>query len=286
MRSAESARAAGTRRLCLGLLLVAVVWPLNWGLEGTRTHLLFFPLWTGYALFVDGWCAQRTGTSACTRSGRGFVLQFVISAPAWWLFELINLRLGNWEYVGRERFSDLEYALLASASFSTVLPSVLGTAELILGTRMIQRATNGSQVSRSRTALLIYALIGASMLVAMLWQPRWFYPFCWTSLVFLLEPLLQGLGRRGLLDDLSSGDWRTWWALWLGGLCCGFFWELWNFYSDPRWIYHVPGVGFWKLFEMPILGYLGYFPFAMELYLFANLCLPAWARPKLSAQER
>ena len=28
----------------------------------------------------------------------------------------------------------------------------------------------------------------------------------------------------------------------------------------------MPFVGFWKVFEMPLLGYLGYIPFAMELY--------------------
>lgn len=39
----------------IGIALVAVVWPLNWGvpLKGLRTHLLFFPLWLGYALAID-----------------------------------------------------------------------------------------------------------------------------------------------------------------------------------------------------------------------------------------
>lgn len=275
-----------TPQLWIGFALIAVIWPLNWCLEGARTHLLFFPLWLGYALFVDGLCARRSGTSAITRSLPGFALQFVLSAPAWWLFELINSRLGNWEYVGRERFSDLEYAVLASTSFSTVLPAVMGTAELLLSTGLVQRAVRGPQVARSRRFAFLCAISGAAMLAAMLIWPRWFYPFCWTSLVFLLEPLAQRVNRRGFLDDLCLGDWRTWSALWLAGLCCGFFWELWNSHSDPKWIYHVAGVGFGKVFEMPILGYLGYLPFAMELYLFANVCLPKWARPKLSALDR
>ena len=37
----------------LGLLLVAVCWPLNWTLPGNRTAYLFFPLWLGYILVVD-----------------------------------------------------------------------------------------------------------------------------------------------------------------------------------------------------------------------------------------
>jgi hypothetical protein len=55
-------------------------------------------------------------------------------------------------------------------------------------------------------------------------------------------------------------------ALWLGGLICGFFWELWNFYAFPKWIYHVPFVGFGHIFEMPFLGYGGYLPFALEIF--------------------
>jgi hypothetical protein len=52
----------------------------------------------------------------------------------------------------------------------------------------------------------------------------------------------------------------------LAGIIIGFFWEFWNFWAIPKWIYHIPFVGFYKIFEMPVLGFLGYFPFAFELY--------------------
>jgi hypothetical protein len=41
---------------------------------------------------------------------------------------------------------------------------------------------------------------------------------------------------------------------------------MWNFYSWPKWYYTVPYVGWAKVFEMPLLGYLGYIPFAWELF--------------------
>src|ERR1700758_2260325 len=93
----------------LGLMLLAVCWPLNWLLPGMRTAYLFFPLWLGYILSVDGLVQRRTGTSLWNRSRRHFVLLFVASAPAWWLFEAINQRTGNWQYLGGSAFSDLEY---------------------------------------------------------------------------------------------------------------------------------------------------------------------------------
>ncbi len=274
-----------TPQLWVGLVLVALIWPLNWSLEGPRTQWLFFPLWLGYTLAVDGLCVWRSGTSALTRSAKGFALQFVLSAPGWWLFELINLRLGNWEYVGREHFSDLEYALYCSLSFSTVLPAMLGTAELALTTGFVQRATNGPRLTGSAKVPAACVLTGVSMLAAMLAWPRVFYPFCWTSLVFLFEALAVWRGRGGMSADLRRGDWRVWWALWSAGLACGFLWEMWNFWSYPKWIYHVPSVDFWRVFEMPLMGYLGYLPFAMEQYLFAELFLPREARARLSKGE-
>ena len=265
---------AGRRTLAIGALLVAVAWPLNWALPGLRTHVLFFPLWLGYVLVVDGWTVMRTGTSLLTRSRKQFVGLFFLSIPVWWLFEAFNLRLQNWDYLGRERFSDLEYAVLCSISFATVMPAVLGTTELVMSARWIERFRYGPQVKPTRALLLGSFVVGWLTLAGMLAFPAYMYPFVWVSGVLILEPVAYVLGRRCFLTDLSRGDWRPWWGLWIAALACGFFWELWNFWSYPKWIYEVPGVGFLKVFEMPLLGYLGYLPFAMELYLVRELAMP------------
>ena len=54
-------------------------------------------------------------------------------------------------------------------------------------------------------------------------------------------------------------------SLWLGVLLTAFFWEMWNYYSYPKWIYHVAWGDWLHVFEMPLLGY-GDLPFALELY--------------------
>src|SRR5213595_396717 len=92
----------------VGLLLIALCWPLNWTLPGMRTAYLFFPLWLGYILVVDALVLTRTGDSLYARSRRHFVLLFVASAPVWWLFEWINSRTANWEYVGSNSFTQFE----------------------------------------------------------------------------------------------------------------------------------------------------------------------------------
>ena len=111
------------------------------------------------------------------------------------------------------------------------------------------------------------------LVLAMIW-PGYFYPFVWGSVFFLVEPINAWRERPSLLGYLSSGDWRPAVALGLGALVCGFFWELWNYYSYPRWVYHVPFVGVLHVFEMPLLGFLGYPPFGLELFALLQLIVP------------
>jgi len=258
----------------LGLLLLAFCWPLNWTLPGMRTAYLFFPLWLGYILVVDALVQGRTGTSLWTRSRRDFALLFVASTPVWWLFELINQRTNNWEYLGSDTFTAVEYYLLCTVSFSTIMPAVFETAELACSFRWMQRFAAGPRLQPTPALNGGLFLGGAAMLALALAWPRLFYPFVWTSLVLILEPLNCWLGRRHFLQDLQHGDWRPVLSLSLGALICGFFWEMWNYYSYPKWIYHTPGAQFLHLFEMPLLGYGGYIPFALELCALKNLLWP------------
>ena len=250
----------------LGVLLIGVFWWVNWSLTGLRTHWAFFPLWLGYAFTVDGLVFTRKGHSLLKRNPKAYVGLFIISIAGWWLFELINWRTQNWSYVGRETFTSLEYALLASLSFSTVIPAVFGTAELVGTFNWIKRIKPGRVIRSNNRNLFGFLFAGLAMLLLLAIWPRYFFPFVWLSVYFILEPVNVWLGNRSLAYNVSKGDWRTVYALWLGALICGFFWEMWNYFSYPKWIYHIPFVDFWRIFEMPFLGYGGYLPFALELY--------------------
>lgn len=256
----------------IGLALTGVAWALNWSLDGARTHVLFFPLWLGYCLTVDAAVVRLRGESLLTRSRRRYVGLFVASMPAWWLFEVINWRTGNWIYLGGERLGDLEYFLLSSLSFSTVMPAVFGTAELLGGLSAIRRLPPGPRWRPRTTTMLV---VGALMLALLLAWPRYFFPLVWLSVWFLVEPLNARADRRTLLDATGRGDWRPVLALALGALFCGLWWELWNYWSWPKWTYEIPFVDFGRVFEMPVLGYAGYLPFALELFALYHL-LAAW----------
>jgi hypothetical protein len=262
----------------VGLALVLVAWPLNWLLEGTRTVVFFFPLWFGYALTVDGLVYLRKGTSLITRSRAGFAALFLVSAPAWWLFEVINYRTQNWFYLGVDHLSALSYFLLASLSFSTVIPAVFGTAELA-GT-FIKKVKPWLVIRDDRRTTLAFFIAGWVMLALLLAWPLYFFPFVWISVYFITEPVNVWLGNRSLVEGTRVGDWRVVCCLFAGVLVTGFFWEMWNFYAYPKWIYQVPGVDVLRVFEMPLLGYGGYLPFALELYALYHLIMGFFGRKR------
>jgi hypothetical protein len=158
------------------------------------------------------------------------------------------------------------------------MPAVFESAEWVRSFRWVERFASGPRVPATPRMSFTLLVTGLAMLVAVLLWPNVFYPFVWTSLALILEPLNGWLGRQHFLENLQHGDWRTVLSLSLGALLCGFFWEMWNYYSFPKWIYHTPGAEFLRVFEMPLLGYGGYIPFALELYALKSFLWPRGPR--------
>jgi hypothetical protein len=222
---------------------------------------------------VDGLVLMRTGSSLLTRSWQRYIGLFLASAPVWWLFELLNLRTQNWIYLGAESFSPSQYAFWTTLSFTTVIPAVFGSAELCASFDFLRRIKPGPVIGTDKRTTVTFFSLGCLMLALLLLWPRIFFPFLWLSLYFILEPVNIWIGNRSLAGWTRHGDWRPVLALWMGVLLTAFFWEMWNFYSYPKWIYQVPWADWLHLFEMPALGYGGYLPFALELYAIYHLVL-------------
>jgi hypothetical protein len=257
----------------LGLLLVLLFWWINWKVTGLRTYWAFFPLWLGYCLAVDGLVRWRTGTSLLTRDWRKYIGLFIVSAPIWWAFEALNLRAQNWVYIGAEVFSPGAYAFWTTLCFTTVVPAVFGSAELIASLGFVKRLKRWPVIGSDKRTTIAFFVLGWAMLALLLMWPAVFFPFIWFSLYFILEPVNVWLGNRSLTDWTRKGDWRPVVALWLGVLLTAFFWEMWNYYCYPKWVYHVAWGNWLHVFEMPLLGYGGYLPFALELYAFYHIIM-------------
>jgi len=260
----------------LGVALCLVFWTISWvpwpPAEALRSHA-FSPLWLGYILTVDGLVYRRKGHSLASRGVGRFLGLFPASALLWWLFEYVNRFVQNWYYLGLTGKTPLEYVLFATPSFATVLPALLETAELLGSTRWVQtRFARGPAWASAGKWSWGLAIVGASGLFCMGWNPTWFFPFAWIGPMLVLVPFVhRWMPGRSVLTKIARGDYRELVALSLCGPVCGVFWEMWNFHSSPKWEYQVPLVMFAKVFEMPALGYFGYVPFGWECLLIWNL---------------
>jgi len=138
---------------------------------------------------------------------------------------------------------------------------------------MIGRFTNGlsEQVSspdqRDGFSGLAILLIGSGIVseAATLIAPSVFYPLVWIAPFLLFDGLVIAAGGHSLVMELSKGIWRRAAVIAGAGLLCGGLWEFWNFWAFPKWTYDIPLLDFVPVFEMPILGYGGYIPFAWSV---------------------
>lgn len=268
-----------------GIVLGGVSWAVAWGglpaLNPLRAYS-FTPLWIGYILFVSALCVRRTGSSLLTREPAYFLFLFPASAFFWWTFEYLNRFVGNWSYRG-EFFAPWGYAGLASLCFSTVLPAVLSTREWLLSLTGVRRSFGSLPPLSPRFGRIppgAAVLLGVLMLAATAARPSWCYPLLWLAPLVLLCALRARRGRPQILAAFLGSDWTAPASAALAGLVCGFFWEMWNAYSLLRWAYHIPGVDRFRIFEMPLLGYLGYLPFGLLCAAFADLLREPFAARK------
>ena len=100
----------------------------------------------------------------------------------------------------------------------------------------------------------------------------------WLGFIFLLDPINRWLGGESLGEELQGREYDRLWNLAASGLLCGILWEFWNYWSKAKWHYTVPIMPNLKVFEMPVPGYLGFPPFAIECFtMYVSLRL-LWAR--------
>ena len=257
------------------LAWTAAWWVIAWtrlpAAASVQPHT-FTPLWLGYIVAVNAWTFAHTGRCMITHQPRRLGALFIVSAGFWWFFEYLNRFVQNWYYEGIADFTPLRYLLFATPAFSTVLPAVLGTADLLdtftPATALTRSRIRWPAATRVRSAALL--VCSAAGLAGIGIWPDYLYPLLWIAPLCLLTAFRGLSGRPSVFSTAEQGNWRQVALLMTAALVCGFFWEMWNFYSHARWVYQVPFVGRFLIFEMPLLGFAGYLPFGLECAVIAD----------------
>lgn len=249
----------------LGILLILFV-EINFFLKIEPFASWYFPIvWLGYILIIDALVYKLRKNSLISNKFGQFIGMIVISALIWFTFEVLNISTKNWGYIGTENLGNLK-ELYGFLSFATVLPAFFETVDLINTIHLFDKERLHKTHKITKRFLHFMIVLGVLFFVGPFLLPKFLYPLIWLSFFFILDPINYIHKQPSIISHIRDKKLAIPLSLLLAGIILGFLWEFWNYWAQVKWIYDVPFVGFFKIFEMPILGYLGYFPFTFELY--------------------
>ncbi len=230
----------------------------------------FTPLvWTGYLLVMDATVSSLRGKSRLKSSPGDFLVLAFWSVPFWLIFEAYNLRLENWSYVGLPAGSGLR-GVGYVWSFATIWPAMYETADFIRALGIGREPAKRRIIFTGSGRAILFAL-GLLMLTLPVLLPvsvgRYLFGAVWLGFILLLDPVSYRWNGRSLLRDWETGRTATFYSFLIAGLVCGILWEFWNYWAGAKWLYVFPIWQGAKVFEMPLLGYLGFPPFALECFV-------------------
>jgi hypothetical protein len=255
----------------IGLFIIAVSEVLLF--TGSEWVGIFFtPLvWTGYILAVDAVVFKISGRSRIAAGAKSFAMLCILSSAYWYVFELFNLFLRNWRYENLPAFWIT--AIGMTWAFATIGPGLIETYDLLKALNLLRNRSRPFTIPRKLPSVLI--VIGAACLISILVVPRDAATYLavplWMGFILLLDPINLMRGNESLLGQWQEGRFQNTLCLFVAGLICGVLWEFWNYWAVAKWIYQLPYHAGPKIFEMPLLGYLGFPALAYEYYVFYSL---------------
>jgi predicted flap endonuclease-1-like 5' DNA nuclease len=295
-RTADAGRAPPYLAILAGVVVLIGATAGLWrGVEPFTTWYYQFA-WYALLLAFDGVGALtgvtgRRGEFLLLGKPRHLLSLLAWSAVVWLFYELWNFRLQNWYYVNLPHGTWLRWASTVVA-FATVLPAVFLSSALLARAGLARHA-RWRPLPLGERGLRRLQLAGAIMAVLVLVFPRYCYPLVWGATTLLVEPwVYRRAPARSLLHDLAEGRPGRLLRLLAGGILIGFVWEMLNIRARAKWIYTVPGFEELKLFEMPLPGFLGFPPFAVECFVLwqalvvLGLAVPRFGLPRTTGTAR
>lgn len=223
-------------------------------------------VWYGYIFFVDALVLRISGRSLLFHRTREFLAMLPLGLGFWLIFEFYNLFLHNWRYVN---YPTEPWVMLTGfgVSFATVVLIIFETSDLLqaLGAFRNVRVKRQAITPRLLTTLVVVGSL--FLIIPLLFPSHYLFAPVWVGFIFLLDPINYKMGGESLLRELEEGRSQKSLCLMASGVITGFLWEFWNYWAGSKWVYTFPITENIKIFEMPVAGYLGFIPFALELYV-------------------
>lgn len=226
--------------------------------------------WTGFILAADAFVWKRRGSSWIRNSPAELLFAASVSVPVWVVFEMYNkYSIHNWYYLGLPDLLLVRYLGYVWA-FATILPAIFEAADLVACARDRRaprdRLDPPPPVRLGARGWVSVAAGAIMVMVPTVVHSTYLAAPVWLGFILLIDPLNARAGNESITGDWARGHSDRLVNLLAAGLICGVLWEFWNYWSGTKWIYNVPILPEIKLFEMPVLGFGGFPPFAVECF--------------------
>lgn len=241
---------------------------------GDISSVVYPIVWWGVIFLIDAVNFKKWGTSLIHGNHRhAFLVLVPLSAIFWLYFEFLNIIYPHWYYIGIGASKPV-LIFMSVTSFGTVIPIIVELLWFFAGPVTKFPLTRFSLDILSKYWPAVIFMGAACFLLPFFTKNFLINQLMWLGPFLLLLPFLSA--KENLSEELSVVK-KFWIFLFVVGLISGLLWEFLNYWAGGKWKYIL-----WEdmlhLFEMPILGYVGFIPFAFStvaLYLFAKKFLPA-----------
>ncbi len=251
-------------------------------------HWADLPIYWGFVLMIDGWVYVRNGG----RSLVSLVPQEIIgigvaSIPGWMLFEYLNFFVDNYWYYPYAGLMGRQEILLYAIFTSSVLMPLCFEWYCLFNTypAFKQRFSFGAKIIMTEGLKTILLIMGLALLFATGLFPETMFITLWVAPPIVLAAALDKIGVWTPLRSIGKGNWSPTLLFALTYLLEGFLLECQNYFTVNHgsnamdyvvaplyWKYCIPYVDTLHIFEMPIIGFLGYLPFGVYCWVWWIAC--------------
>lgn len=249
------------------------------------TNWTFIPLCWGFIFMLDGLVFYvNDGDSLVSSELKKFIIMGFVSIPGWLIFEYLNFFVNNnWYYPhALSLMSKPQFCLYAVLGSSAFIPMAFEWYLLLKKIKILNyKYLYGPKVHFPPIVNSVLLLLCLYALYTIPFHPDNLFYLIWVAPVIIIAIVLTFLKIKTPFTCIKDkGDWTYVLLFALTFLIQGFFLEAWNYLSgtvlengkhfsnNPAyWMYCIPFVYKYCVFEMPFFGYMGYLLFSLHCWL-------------------
>jgi hypothetical protein len=264
----------------LGFLMWGITLTVLWGKFSEPRILInwaVLPLFWGFTLMIDGWVYVRNNSISLVSKHLQELLGIgLASISGWLIFEYLNFFVqDNWIYPKGDIIPNTEFFFYAVLGSSGLVPMSFEWYFLFRTFKKFSnRYSDGIKLIFPKWLQISILIICATGLLFTSFYPDDLFFLIWLAPLLIISIILDWIGVWTPFMPVTKGNWTPLMLISLSYLLQGFLCEFWNYFSGTHidgklsetynpdyWTYSIPYVDLLHVFEMPLLGFLGYLPF-------------------------